>query len=234
MASVQRLMMYFTPMWTLNLMCRICPKTVIGLFCHWANEKNPDIEERGLANRRLNLAQVAKKFSQLSDRSILRLLRQDSSLWRMYLSGMGVRPFPDLPYLLLQLIFDLGGQEGKEKVKRIVMRTRVILGGGKQGQIMEYFKTDTVIELFEMLPAAEIGTRLRLTSQFADPAIVAIWLTHWDLRRRECERDAVSHYWLTQLPAALAFDVEERMRAIEFRRPLGDVRAEQFGRGRRY
>ena len=234
MASVQRLMMYLTPVWALNLMCRVCPKTVIGLLCHWANEKNPDVEERGLAKRRLNLAPVAKKFSKLSDLNILRLLKQDSNLWRMYLAGIGVRPFPTLPYLFLQLIFDLGGREGKEQVKRIVMRTRMTLGGGKQAQILEYFKIDSVIDLFEMFPATETGMRLRLTSEFGDPAITAIWLTHWDSRRRESEQDPISHYWLTQLPAALALKVEEKMKSVEFRRPLGEKGAEHLGRTRGY
>ena len=234
MASVQRLMMYLTPIWALNLMCRVCPKTVIGLFCHWVNEKNSNFDERSLANRSLNLAQVAKKFSKLADFSILRLLKQDGSLWKMYLAGIGVRPFPTLPYLLLQLIFDLGGREGKEQVKDIVIKTRLILGGGKQGQILEYFKTDSVIDLFEIFPAVETGMRLRLTSEFGDPAIVAIWLTHWDLRRKESEQEPISNYWITQLPAKQAFEVEKKMKEIEFRAQWRDLGREQFQRERIY
>jgi len=219
MASVQRLMMYATPVWALDIMCRVCPKTVIGLLCHWANEKNPNIEERRLAKRLLNLAQVGKKFSKLSNLGILYLLKQDESLWKMYIAGVGIITFPDLPALLLQLMFELGGQEGRERVRDIIARMRVTIGGGKQAQILEYFSTDTVLDLFEMLPAMEVSMRLRVSSKYS-PEVVAIWLTHWDLRKEECEQDKVSKYWIMQLPAGLAFEVEKKIKEIELRRPF--------------
>ncbi|MBD3308055.1 hypothetical protein GF339_16540 [candidate division KSB3 bacterium] len=214
MASVQRLMMYLTPIWLLEIMCRICPKTAIGLICHWVNEKNQNVEERALAKRLINPVQVAKKLSKLSDIAILYLLKQDEHLWKMYLAGVGVIPFPVLPYMLLELMFDLGGQEGRKKVKNIVVKSRVTLGGRKQGQIMEYFKTDTVLDLFEMF--SEIDVRMRLL--FSAPKAVALWLDHWDLRMKRSNQPEKSDYWIGKLPGERAFEIEKLMKELEFRR----------------
>lgn len=224
MASVQRLMLYLTPIWLLDIMCRLCPKTVIALLCHWVNEKNPDLEERALAERLINPVQVAKKMSQLSIISILHLLKQDESLWKMYLPGIGrekdgslsrgkVIPMKTLPYLLLELMFDLGGQQGKEKVKEIVAKTRVTLGGMKQGDILENFKTDVVLDLFDMLPAMEVRMRL----QFSKDEAVALWLSHWDLRMKEIGRPPRSNFWIAQLPGERAYRIEKMVKDLEFR-----------------
>lgn len=224
MASVQRLMLYLTPIWLLDIMCRLCPKTVIALLCHWVNEKNPDLEDRMLAERLINPVQVAKKMSQLSIISILHLLKQDESLWKMYLPGIGrekdgslsrgkVIPMKTLPYLLLELMFDLGGQQGKEKVKEIVAKTRVTLGGMKQGDILENFKTDVVLDLFDMLPAMEVRMRL----QFSKDEAVALWLSHWDLRMKEIGRPPRSNFWIAQLPGERAYRIEKMVKDLEFR-----------------
>ncbi len=224
MASVQRLMLYLTPIWLLDIMCRLCPKTVIALLCHWVNEKNPDLEDRMLAERLINPVQVAKKMSQLSIISILHLLKQDESLWKMYLPGFGrekdgslsrgkVIPMKTLPYLLLELMFDLGGQQGKEKVKEIVAKTRVTLGGMKQGDILENFKTDVVLDLFDMLPAMEVRMRL----QFSKDEAVALWLSHWDLRMKEIGRPPRSNFWIAQLPGERAYRIEKMVKDLEFR-----------------
>ena len=224
MASVQRLMLYLTPIWLLDIMCRLCPKTVIALLCHWVNEKNPDLEERALAERLINPVQVAKKMSHLSTISILYLLKQDESLWKMYLPGIGrekdnslsrgkIIPMKALPYILLELMFDLGGQQGKDKVKEIVTRSRVTIGGMKQGEILENFKTDVVLDLFDMLPAMEVRMRL----QFSKDEAVALWLSHWDLRMKEMGRPPRSNYWIAQLPGERAFKIEQLLKSLEFR-----------------
>ena len=219
MASVQRLMMYVTPTFVLNILCRICPKTVIGLLCHWVNEKNPDLEERGLAKRRINPVPVAKKMSKLSNLSILYLLKQDASLWRLFLPGVGIIPFPDLPAILLELIFELGGEKGRKKVNEIIAKCRLTLGGRKQGEILENFKTDTVLDLFETLPPMDVIMRLR----FSKPEAVAIWLTHWDLRMKELNKPPKSAYWIARIPGERAFQIEELMRGLEFRTKYENV-----------
>ncbi|MCP4401609.1 MAG: hypothetical protein GY801_30455 [bacterium] len=230
MASVQRLMLYITPVWILNIMCHVYPKIVIGLLCHWMNEKNPNIEERSLAGRIINPVQVAKKMSKLSNLSILHLLRQDESLWRMYLPGIGresdnsisrgkVIPFKMLPYMLLELMFDLGGEEGRKKVAQIVARSRVMLGGMKQGEMFEYFKTETVLDLFEMMPPIEVRMRLL----FSDSKAVAFWLEHWDLRMRRTDQPMKSAYWISQLHGKKAYEIENLMKDLEFRRKFEDI-----------
>lgn len=224
MASVQRLMLYLTPIWLLDIMCRLCPKTVIALLCHWVNEKNPDLEDRMLAERLINPVQVAKKMSQLSTVSILYLLKQDESLWKMYLPGIGrqkdgslsrgkIIPMKALPYILLELMFDLGGQKGKEKVKEIVTKSRVTIGGMKQGEILENFKTDVVLDLFDMLPPMEVRMRLSMSNENA----VALWLSHWDLRMKEMGRPPRSNYWIAQLNGERAFKIEQLLKSLEFR-----------------
>lgn len=224
MASVQRLMLYLTPIWLLEIMCRTFPKVVIGLLCHWMNERNPNREERVFAERLLNPVQVAKKVSKLSTTSILHLLAQDENLWRMYVPGIGrqkdnsiskgkIIPMKGVPYILLELMFDLGGQEGKEKVKDVVTRCRVTLGGAKQGEIFENFKTDVVLDLFEMLPPVEVKLRLAFSKEEA----VALWLRQWDHRMKHIGRPLVSHYWVAQLTGERAFKIEKLMKDLEFR-----------------
>ena len=224
MASVQRLMLYITPIWLLEIMCRMFPKVVIGLLCHWVNEKNPNREERGLAERLINPVQVSKKMSKLSTVAILYLLAQDENLWKMYLPGIGKKkdnsiskgkiiPMKTLPYILLELMYDLGGPEGKEKVKEVVTRCRVTLGGAKQGEIFENLKTDIVLDLFEILPPVEV--KMRLT--FNKEEVVALWLRQWDVRMKHIGNPLISGYWISQLAAERAFKVEKMMKEIEFR-----------------
>ncbi len=225
MASVQRLMLYLTPIWLLELMCRLFPKVVIGLLCHWMNEKNPNREERHLAERFINPVQVANKMSKLSTVSILHLLAQDESLWKMYTPGGGERnkdksiskgkvtSMKFVPYILLEIIFDLGGPQGKDKVKDVVTRCRVTLGGQKQGEIFENFKTDIVLDLFEMLPAVEVKMRLAFCKEEA----VALWLRQWDHRMKHIGRPLVSNYWVAQLTGERAFKIEKLMKDLEFR-----------------
>jgi hypothetical protein len=219
MAPVQRLMMYVTPTWLLNILCRVSPKTAIGLLCHWLNEKNPDLEERQIAKRRINPVPVAKKLSQLSVLSILCLLRQDDSLWKFYAptpkGGLIINLKP-LPYILLELMFDLGGQDGRNKVSQVVQKTRTTIGGGKQIDILRNFKTDTVLELFEMFPANEVNMVLKNFS--CETEMVAFWLTQWDLRMQLVDQPAKSEYWLGQIPGMRAFQIEKNMKDLEFRR----------------
>ena len=218
MAPVQRLMMYVTPIWLLNIMCRVCPKTVIGLLCHWLNEKNPDLEERGLAPRRINPVPVSKKMSHLSVLSILYLLRQDDSLWKFYAptpkGGMIINLKP-LPYILLELMFDLGGEEGRQKVSKVVQKCRVTLGGAKQTEILRNFKVDNVIELFEMFSPTEVNMCLKNQRDAAD--LVAFWLYHWDLKKQKAEAPLISAYWIGQLPGTLATEVQIALSHTELR-----------------
>lgn len=231
MASVQRLMMYLTPIWLLEMMCRAFPRVVIDLLCHWMNEKNPNYEERHLAERFINPVQVAKKMSKLSTVAILHLLAQDEDLWKMYVPGAGQRnknksiskgkviSMKAVPYILLELMYDLGGPEGKEKVKDVITRCRVTLGGPKQGEILEAFKTETVLDLFEELPAMEVRMRLA----FSKDEAVAAWLSQWDLRMKDIGRLPKSNYWIAQLPGDRAFKIESLMKTLEFRAQYADV-----------
>ena len=216
MASVQRLMFYLTPVLALEIMSRLFPKTVIGLFCHWISEKNIDLEERKLAPRKPTLMlPVAKKMSKLSVISILTLLKQDGSLWKFYMAGAGMISLSGLPYILLELIYELGDPNEKTKVLEVVIRSRQTLGGRKQGDIMENFKTDTVIDMFEQFPAVE--TRMRL--MFSTPEAVAFWLEHWDFKRKRLSQPNMkSAFWLGQLPAERAYKIQELMKNLEFRR----------------
>lgn len=229
-SSVQRKILELTPIFLLESLCRRRPEFVIRLLCHFVNEKNPNIRERELAPRFIAPVPVAKKLSKLSVVAILHLLNQDENLWQMYLAGVGVIPFAGLPYILLELIFDLGGQEGREKVRDIIARSRVTIGGRRQGQILEYFRTDTVLDLFEMLPAMDVRMRLLLSNVHA----VALWLTHWDLRMDEIGRPPKSSYWIAQLPGERAYQIEHLMRDLEFRRKYQDLGKEHLRRERMY
>lgn len=216
MASVQRLMFYVTPVWALNAMCRAFPKTVIGLFSHWISEKNIDLEERRLAPRKPTLMlPVAKKMSKLSTISILTLLKQDGSLWKLYIAGVGMIPLPNLPFVLLELTYELGGPEGKKKVLEIVQRSRQTIGGRIQGSILEAFKVDNVIDMFEQLPPVEVRMRLMMST----PEAVAFWLDHWDMKQQRCGRPNMkSALWLGQLPGEKAYAIQKLMTGLEFRR----------------
>ncbi|GAK56877.1 hypothetical protein U27_03841 [Candidatus Vecturithrix granuli] len=217
MAPVQRLMMYVTPTWLLNIMCFFCPKTVIGLLCHWLNEKNPDLGERGLAPRRINPVPVSKKMSKLSVLGILYLLRQDESLWKFFApnpKGGKVINLQPLPYILLELMFDLGGPEGREKVSKVIQKCRMTLGGVKQTEILQNFKVDNVIELFEMFPPGEVNMCLK-NQRSAE--VVAFWLYHWDLRKQKAEAPIISPYWIGQLPANQASEVQRALGHTELR-----------------
>lgn len=227
MAPVRRLIMYLTPVWMLNIMSRYFPKTVIGLLCYWLNEKNPDPDERRIAKRRINPVPVSKKMSQLSVLSILCLFRQDDSLWKFYApnpkGGMIINLKP-LPYILLELMFDLGGKEGRQKVHDVVLKSRTTLGGGKQLDILRNFKTDTVLDLFEMLPDSEVNMVLK--NPFCEEKMVAFWLTQWDLRKQLTDQPGKSEYWLGQIPGNRAFEIEKHMKDLEFRRkfaPIGNI-----------
>jgi hypothetical protein len=205
----------------LEFLARTNPKLVIKLLCHWLNEKNPNVEERFLTPRLINPVGVAKKFSQLSVLSILNIIRQDASLWQFY----AATPFNGvtfnlkvLPYILLELMFDLGGPEGREKVVKVIQKCRTTLGGGKQAEILKNFKTDTVLDIFEMLPQTDVGMLLKSGMRMDDLNIVAFWLTHWDMRRKETKQSPISVQWLGRLPGDRAFRLEKLMKELEFRR----------------
>lgn len=225
--SVQRKIMWLTPVALIEMLCRERPAFVINLLCHWLNEKNMNIEERFLAERLIAPVPVAKKMAQLSELSILNLLKQDESLWKMYIptvsGGMFIK-LKVLPFILLEIMFDLGGKEGRQKVAKVVEKCRTTLGSGKQVQILCEFKTDTVIDLFEMFPPSEVGMILKNASDKTE--VVAFWLSHWDLRMQRLELPMKSEYWLGQIPGERAFKIEKSLRDLEFRRkfdPIGDI-----------
>ncbi len=225
--SVQRKIMLVTPIPLLELLARTHPKFLIKLLCHWLNEKNPIVEERFLAPRLINPVGVAKKFSQFSVLSILNILRQDASLWQFYaatpFNGITIN-LQVLPYILLELMFDLGGKEGREKAAEVVKKCRTILGGGKQLQILKNFKTDTVLDLFEMFPPTDIGMILK--NPGCDERMAAFWLGQWDLRMQRMEMPMKSAYWLGQLPGERAYAIEKLLKDLEFRRKyerIGDI-----------
>jgi hypothetical protein len=213
--SVQRRILELTPARWLDSWCRSRPKFVIELLCHWINEKNIDIEERGLAPiKSASLVAVVKKFSKVSAVSILYLLKQDESLWKLYMAGVGTISFKTLPYIMLELMYDLGGSEGRAKVVDVVLRSRQTIGGRIQGDLLENFKTDTVIDIFETLP--EFDVRMRL--MFNKPETVAFWLDHWDLRMKRIGQPLKSEFWLAKLPGERAFQIQTLMTKLEFRK----------------
>lgn len=222
--SVQRKIMWLTPMPFLEFLSRAYPKFVIGLLCHWLNEKNAIIEERFLAPIQIAPVPVAKKLGQLSVLSILNLLKQDERLWQFYAPTVNegvVINLTALPYILLELMFDLGGKDGREKVRDILVKCRTTIGSGKQLDLLRAFKTDVVIDLFEMMPEAEVGMILKNFQ--CDPAMVAFWLNHWDLRMERTDQPPKSAYWLGKIPGRRGFDIEAAMRALEFRRKFESV-----------
>jgi hypothetical protein len=219
--SVQRKIMWLTPHWVFEALARFQPRFVISLLCHWLNEKNPKVEERFLAPRFINPVGVAKKMSKLSDLSILNLLRQDESLWQFYapnLEGGKVFNLTALPYILLELMFDLGGEEGRQKVIDVIAKCRTRIGGFKQGQILKAFKTDTVLDIFEVLPETEVNMIFKNLRSDDDIDIAAFWLNYWDLRMQRTNQPPKSAFWLGKLPGQQAFKVEKKMRDLEFRK----------------
>jgi hypothetical protein len=220
--SVQRKIMWMTPKSLLEVLCRTRPKFVIQLLCHWLNEKNPNVEERFLAPRFLAFGPVAKKVSQLSVLSILNLIKQDRSLWQFYVAtpdGGKVINMAAVPYILLQLMFDLGGREGREKVAQIVRKCRTTLGNQKQREMLLNFKTETAIELFEVFLEIFPGNvEIRMCLVNSTDEAIAIWLDRWDLRMKRTEQPPVSPYWVGQLPGERAFKVEKLLRELESRR----------------
>lgn len=224
--SVQRKIMWLTPQPILELLARIRPEFVIRLLCHWLNEKNPNIEERFLAERLINPVAVAKKMSQLSVLSILNLLRQDESLWRMYVptptGGITINLKP-LPYILLQLMFDLGGQDGRNKVLDILLKCRTTIGGGKQGELLKNLNIESVVDLFEMLVEKNQHGEVRMCLNGSSNEVVAIWLDHWDRRSNRSDQPAQSSLWVAKLPAEKAFAIEKLLRELEFRRKYEDT-----------
>lgn len=229
LASVQRLMMYFTPVFLLDIMARICPKTVIGLLCHWVSEKNPNLLERRLARRRPNVLPVAKKFSQLSTLSILNILRQDESLWKFHAAnttGGAIINLGILPYIFLEVTYELGGAEGREKVLEVVRESRLTIGSPKQGDILEYFKVDTVLDIFEELERTGGTMEIKMRLQFSNEYAAAMWLEHWDLRMQRLEQPMKSAFWLGQIPGERSFRLGELLKKLEFRRKydkIGDI-----------
>ena len=82
-------------------------------------------------------------MSKLSTLSLLNLLRQDKSLWQYYMAnakGGFVGNLPPLPYILLEIIYDLGGEEGRQKVRDVVQKSRMTIGSPNQADILENFK----------------------------------------------------------------------------------------------
>ena len=221
-SSVQRKILDLTPRLWLEILCRARPKFVIGLLCYWINEVTVIRKsglERTLVDRQPAPLPVVKKLSKLSVLSILNLLRQDESLWKLYMAGAGFVNLKNLPYILLELMYDLGGSEGREKVLQVAGKTRTTLGGRKQGEMFENFKTETVLDLFEKLPEFEVRMRL----MFSNPKAVALWLDHWDRRMKRSGKSPVSPTWIGRLPAGRAFEIEKLMRELEFRRPKVEV-----------
>jgi len=222
--SVQRKIMWLMPASLFEILARTHPKFVIKLLCHWLNEKNMIVEERFLAPRLINPVGVAKKMSQLSALSILNLLKQDESLWQFYspnVKGGFIFNLKVLPYILLELIFDLGGKEGREKVAKMVAKCRTTIGGAKQLDILRNFKTDTVLDLFEMLPPTEVGMILK--NRQCEIKMVAFWLSQWDLRMERMELPMKSAYWLGQIPGERAYEIEKLLKDLEFRRKYGHL-----------
>ncbi len=221
-SSIQRAILDLTPVFWLELLCRKRPRFAIELLCYWINQVTVIHEsglERELVERQPAPLPVVKKMSKLSELSILNLLKQDESLWKYYMAGEGIKPLPSLPYLLLELMYDLGGSEGRVKVLKVVERSRKTLGGRKQGDILENFKTETVLDLFEQLPETEVRMRL----MFSAPKAVALWLDHWDRRMTRSGKPPISPTWIGRLPAERAFEIEKLMRELEFRRPKIEI-----------
>lgn len=232
--SVQRKIMWLTPQPVLELLARIRPEFVIQLFCHWINEKNPNVAERFLSPIFINPVGVAKKMSQLSVLSILNLLRQDENLWHLYVAtpkdGTTIN-LPALPHVLLEIMFDLGGDAGRQRVRDVVLKARITIGSGKQLEILKAFKTDTVLDIFEMLTESEVNMifkNLRINPKVsinddANVQILAFWLNHWDLRMQRTNQPLKSEYWLGKLPGDQAFRVEKTLRELEFRRKFDEI-----------
>lgn len=216
-SSVQRQLLDWTPVLWLEILCRKRPRFAIELLCHWVNELTVIQEsglERELADRKPMLLPVVKKMSKLSTLAILNLLKQDPNLWRLYVAGPGIIPMRNLPFILLEIMYELGGTDGRKKVVDVAINVRTSVGGAKQGEMFESLKASTVIHLFESIPEAEVKMRL----QFSNPRAVAFWLDFWDREMQRLDQPMKSAYWLGQLPGERAYDVELLMKQLEFRR----------------
>jgi hypothetical protein len=216
-SSIQRIILDLTPVFWLDLLCRKRPKFAIDLLCYWVNELTPIQEsglERELVERQPMLLPVVKKLSKLSTLAILNLLKQDSSLWKFYMAGPGLMNLKTLPFILLEIMFELGGTEGRKKVLEVAMKVRTSVSGFKQGEMFETFKASTVLHLFEQLPEGEVKMRL----QFSQPKAVAFWLDYWDREMQRLDQPMKSAYWLGQLPGERAYEIELLMKQLEFRR----------------
>ncbi len=225
--SVQRKIMLVTPIPLLEVLARKHPKFVIRLLCHWLNEKNPHLEDRHLAPILINPVAVAKKMSQLSVVAILHILQQDDSLWQFYspnTHGGFTFNLKILPYILLELMFDLGGEEGRNKVKKVILKSRTTLGGKKQAEILKNFKADNVIDIFDSgdFSESEIAMILKSGIGFSDEDLTvgAYWLNLWDYRMKDEKRPPKSLHFLGKMPAGRAFKMEKFVKDLERRKPL--------------
>lgn len=217
--TVQRKLMWMTPTPVLEMLARAHPRFAISLFCHWLNEKNINIEERFLSPRLIAPVPVAKKFSQLSELAILNILRQDERLWQFYVptpAGGTIINLGVLPFILMEITFELGGKEARQKIATVITKCRTTLGGGKQAQILKVFKTDTVLDLFEIMPDGEINMIFKNMSCGIE--LIAFWLNHWDMRMLRINQPAKSEIWLGKIPGERAFEIEKALRALEFRK----------------
>jgi hypothetical protein len=196
--------MIITPRFVLEIWCRHWPKFVIGLLGYWSEQKNPKLPYRWLQEYDKDFPSVTKKISQLSASSILNLFRQDKSLW----------PFPDFRYVIIQLMYNLGGKQGRDKVAEVVMMSRKILGRDEQGKILEFLATDTVVELLEGFIPFERKQAISNSNEEA----VAAWLTRWDARVKESQGDLQSPAVLADLSGEKAYRIKELMLKIDPRR----------------
>lgn len=203
--TIRQQIISVVPVPIMNWWCHKNPKLVIDLLKGWVTDLNPNPEERWLQASGPAWVPVAKKLSLLSSSSILSLLKQDANLWGA---------FPPLRFILLEIMYDLGGNEGRKKVQEIVNRIRVVAGGPAAEQLFESLKTDIVIELFENMPEFEVRMRLA----FNHPQTVALWLDHWDLKMKRLDQPMKSAYWIGKIPGRRGFEIQALMKDLEFRR----------------
>ncbi len=113
------------------------------------------------------------------------------------------------------------GNEGREKISKVVQKSRTTLGGAKQIEILRNFKTDTVLDLFEMFPESEVNMILKNFS--CETEMIAFWLTHWDLRTSGLQQPGKSDYRLGQIPGNRAFEIGRRIKDLELRKNLATL-----------
>jgi hypothetical protein len=193
--------MIVTPNLVLEIWCRYWPKFAIELFGYWSEDQYPNPEYGRLIGSDKAILEVAKKMSKLSAPGILHLLRQDKSLW----------PFPPFPYILLQVMYDLGGEPVRRKVTEVIMMSRKAVNKTKQKEILESFKTETVVDILERLAPFE----RRQAVMNCDPRAVAAWLLRWDARAKESNADLQSSDLLAELPGENVFIIKSLMRSLD-------------------